>query len=492
MATATVTPVTTTPNNLTAAAKAAAKSRSLAAKTVAAAPKPATRRRGPNKPKPAEAVKADQVATLDTATGTLEIGTAPVEKSAKERAADLAKVAAEDTPVEGIEKAEVQKVPVVKETRMSIDTGIIPGKVGMALMTPDALNALAFVSTYETVDPQSTSPRQHGYQREPMDSRYSAIGRYYAKDGNGHLITPLIVSARIYSPKDQARFNFLFNKGEIAKIHAEFGKDVFSVVDGQHRKGGLYWAWKNVEDFDVDVPVMVFYGLTFLEEAKFFDSVNAEQKKIPKALIEATLVHTQAGEKSHAQQIREIAFSLAQDGDSVWKELVNMTGSEKTKPVTFEGVRRATGNMLPDKLISRLEMRNIAPETAAKKYWELVAKACSPAWNDYARNVTDPESGETVEVPVKYRIKDLVGLAALSRLGQDILTSSLDATKTEDAFWDAVAEKVAKLGVVDWEKSPTNPWMASPAGMAGMNHLAEILFNLVYLDQKPGVSVDSE
>ena len=490
MATATATPVTATPNNLTAAAKAAAKSRSVAAKSTAAS-KPATRRRGPNKPKTAEAVKAEQIATLDTATGTLEIGTAPAEKSAKEWAADLAKAAAEDVPSEGIEVAEVQKVPVVKESRMSIDSGIIPGKVGMALMTPDALQTLAFVSTYETVDPQSTSPRQHGYQREPMDSRYSSIGRYYAKDGNGHLITPLIVSARIYTPKDQARFNFLFNKGEIGKIHAEFGKDVFSVVDGQHRKGGLYWAWKNVEDFDVDVPVMVFYGLTFLEEAKFFDSVNAEQKKIPKALIEATLVHTQAGEKSHAQQIREIAFSMAQDGDSVWKELVNMTGSEKSKPVTFEGIRRATGNMLPDKLISRLELRSIDPAVTAKKYWALVAKACSPAWNDYARNVTN-EEGETVEVPVKYRIKDLVGLAALSRLGQDILTSSLDATKTEDSFWDAVAEKVAKLGVVDWEKSPTNPWMASPAGMAGMNHLASILFDLVYLDQKPGVSVDSE
>lgn len=188
---------TATPSNVSAAAKAAAKSRSVAAKKTAAPPKP-TARRGA---KTAAAAKAEQIATLNTATGALEIGTAPVEKSAKERAADLAKIAAEDAPVEGIEIAEVQKVPVVKESRMSIDTGIIPGKVGMALMSPDALKALAFVSTYETVDPQSTSPRQHGYQREPMEARYSAIGRYYAKDGNSHLITPLIVSARTYSAK---------------------------------------------------------------------------------------------------------------------------------------------------------------------------------------------------------------------------------------------------------------------------------------------------
>lgn len=380
----------------------------------------------------------------------------------------------------------------IKQPRMNIAPYADSNKAGIATMTPDKLKEIAFISTYSTQDPQSSSPRQHGYQREPMAARFPGIGRYYAKGENRHLITPIIASARVYTEKDQARFIKLFNDGDIRAIHDEFGNHVLSIVDGQHRLGGLYWAWQNIDNFNADVPVMVFFGLNYAEEANLFDTINTNQRRLPKALIEATKVHMEAGDKSHAQFIREVAFALAQDGDSVWKGLVNMTGArDPEKPVSYEGIRRATQNMLHERVVNRLKQREYDPEAVAKKYWEMVSRACAPAWQDQPRMVWNSE-GEEVEEPIKYRIKDLVGVAALSKLGQDVIQTSLDKSKTEEEFWDNVSEMVSKLGAVDWEKRRGNPWVASSAGFAGMGDLYQMLFDLVYLDKAPGVAVEPD
>lgn len=385
-----------------------------------------------------------------------------------------------------------------KIRRMQIQSEFVPGKAALATLTPDALKALAFISTYNTVDDQSSSPRQHGYQRDPLDARFPAIGRYFSQEADGedgkhthaHLITPIIASVRVYSPKEQAEFNHLFNSGDIDGIHRKFGKSVVSIVDGQHRAGGLFWAWERKDNFNPDVPVMLYYGLRYADEATLFDDINTNQRKLPKALIEATKVHMEAGEKTHQQTIREVAFALAQDGDSPWYGMVNMTGArDPEKPVTYEGLRRATGNMLHEKLIARLDNRGIVLDKVAKKYWELVSRACAPAWNDRPRVVTG-EDGESVEEEVKYRLKDLAGVASVSRLGADIIGTALDQSKTDEDFWSAVASLVSKLGQIDWEKRAGNPWTSAGAGFAGMTGLYKMLYDLVYLDQAPGVSAN--
>jgi DGQHR domain-containing protein len=387
--------------------------------------------------------------------------------------------------------------PVKKERRMHIQSQFVPGKSALATLTPDALKALAFVSTYNTVDDQSSSPRQHGYQRDPLDARFPAIGRYFAQaEGDGihthaHLITPIIASVRVYSEKERTRFNFLFDRGDISKIHEEFGKSVFSIVDGQHRMGGLFWAWEREAAFNPDVPVMLYYGLRYADEATLFDDINTNQRKLPKALIEATKVHMESGEPSHQQTIREIAFALAQDGDSPWHGMVNMTGArDPEKPVTYEGLRRATGNMMHEKLIGRLQNRNFDLDKVAKKYWELVSRACAPAWQDRPRLVVPIEGGDPVEEPIKYRLKDLAGVASVSRLGADIIGTALDQSRTEEEFWSAVAAQVSKLGQIDWEKREGNPWTSAGAGFAGMTGLYKMLYELVYLDKAPGVSAN--
>jgi DGQHR domain-containing protein len=388
--------------------------------------------------------------------------------------------------------ATVQTTAAAKVSKMEIEATLIPGKVAVATITPDKLKALAFISSYSTEDQQSTSPQKHGYQREPMEERFPGIGRYYNRNDNRNRIPALIISVRVYDAKGRTRFNTLFNQGAIAKIHREFGKSVFSIVDGQHRMGGLYWAWKNYEDFNAFIPLTLYYGMTYTEEANLFDDINTSQRKLPKALIEVTKAHTEAGEKSHAQTLREIAMGLAEDRDSVWKGLVNMTGakSKDKLPVTFEGLRRSTGGMLKERILNRIEARGLNPERVVKVYWEMVSKACAAAWQD--RPVyTEDAKGETEEVQVKYRLKELVGVSAVSLLGADIISTSLDKTSNNEDFWGVMSEYVGKLAEVDWIKSRNNPFTATSAGFGGSTHLYSILYALVYEDRLPGDELTS-
>ena len=381
--------------------------------------------------------------------------------------------------------------------RMQILAETVPGKVAIATLTPPLLKKLAFISTYETKDPRSSSPRQHGYQREPMEARFSGIGKYYARDQNSYLIPPIIASARVYNLADVEEFNERFNAGDIEGLHEAFTRSAFSIVDGQHRMGGLYDAWSKDHNFNPDIPVMIFYGLDYAEEAHLFDDINTNQRKLPKALIEATKLHIEAGvagDKKHPQVIREIAFAVAQDGDSVWKDLINMTGArDPNRSVTYEGLRRATSQMFPDRLLRRLKNMGLFPEQVAKRYWDLVSKASSVAWNEHPKTVTG-EDGVQREEKVNYRLKDLVGVASLAKIGEDMMNTSLDKSQNnEEKFWDSLTDLVSKLGSVDWEKSPDNPWMSTAqAGFAGQKELYDILYRLVYLDESPGSAVHPE
>ncbi len=102
--------------------------------------------------------------------------------------------------------------------------------------------------------------------------------------------------------------------------------------------GGCIAEWEREPDFLPEIPVMFYFGLTFIEEAELFNTINVTQRKLPKALIETTRGDiTEADSEAYAQQIRRIAFSLCREADSVWgpvddEEQINMTGVRDPQP----------------------------------------------------------------------------------------------------------------------------------------------------------------
>jgi len=354
-------------------------------------------------------------------------------------------------------------------------------------MTPAAMSQLLFISNFEKTDPESPAPDQHGYQREPMKDRIPKIARFYLSRGRTSRTTPIIISVRLNEEADIERFLELFAAGDIEGLKKEFGDTVMSVVDGQHRYLGLVEAWTTDPTFCPLVPVCLYFGLDFVDEAEFFDIINTEQRKLPKALIEITKADVrEAGSPSHTQRVRLIATMLARHEHSVWHGQVNLTGArDPNKPVTFEGLRRSSASMFPSELLGRLEAAGKDVDEVARTYWALVAEACDEAWNGVARTRLD-EDGNSVEYAPKYRIKELVGVASLAKLGKDIVTSALEHPN----FFERMKTLVGALSEVDWEKvnlekDERNPWMASQAGFAGQSDLYKTLYAWVYYGKKP-------
>lgn len=359
-------------------------------------------------------------------------------------------------------------------------------------MSPDMAQQVLFVPHYETTDPASPAPEKRGYQRPPMDSRIPKIARWIVAEENEGLCPPILVSVRLRdgeTPDDYLKF---VEAEDATGLIAHFGAKASALVDGQHRAKGFFHAYQEDEDFRTSepwIPMLLIFDLPYIREATLFNDVNANQRKLPKALIETTKgTITEAGERTHSQAIREIALALAFDGDSVWGKdedgnmQVNMTGArDPDKPITFEGIRRSTANMFPSTLLTRLEKEDPElPKRLAKQYWRLVSQACSAAWNGQPLML---DNGEFEEV--RYRLKDLVGVASLAKLGGDIILSQIESGNPEK-----MSDLVEKLSAVNWERDDKNPWMRSQAGFAGQKVLYTMLHEFVYLDKEPGEPED--
>ncbi len=367
---------------------------------------------------------------------------------------------------------------------------IVPDKVYSTCITPSAVEVVLFISTYDTQDPKSPAINQHGYQRPPTATRFPEIAQYYRTANNSDRIPPLLISVRLSEPDEIAEFLELLEAGSFERIHEQFGSDVMSVIDGQHRMRGLTYAWRQDPAFSPPIPLILYFGLSFSEEAELFNTINATQRKLPKALIETTRGDiTEVSDLGYSQLIRRVAFSLCRDPDSPWgpidgQEQINMTGvRDPNRSVTYEGLRRSTSHMFPSTLLERL--RNIDPNlptSLAKRYWKAVSEACTEAWSGEPSEmeVIDPETGDAVVVPIKYRLKDLVGVAALSKLGANIIQSQIDGNQA-----NRLEQLAAKLADVNWAKDAANPWMRSQAGFAGQKDLYEMLYRLVYMDERP-------
>ena len=357
------------------------------------------------------------------------------------------------------------------------------------------MDSILFVSKFSDADPASPAPGHHGYQRDPISKRGEEIARFYLKSGPVARPTPITVSVRITDPAECKEFEKLFSAGEFTQIKKRWNIAVVSVVDGQHRMLGHTTANAKDPSYDPQVPLIMYFGLTIVQEAELFNVINTTAQKLPKALIETTKADiTEPGTGSYAQQIRAIAVSLSRDPDSVWQGDVNMSGARKSdQPVTFEGLRRSTSQLFPTDTMARVVKAGRSPEAVAKDYWRAVSIACGVAWNDTEVELSDEdgntvtdENGEIVMVTPEYRLKELVGVAAISRLGRDIV---VDATNREvlygGNFDTTMKSHVDKLKAVNWIKEPGNPWMRSQAGFSGQADLHRVLASWVFDNEEP-------
>ncbi|MGA9723347.1 MAG: DGQHR domain-containing protein [Candidatus Binatus sp.] len=357
---------------------------------------------------------------------------------------------------------------------------------GLGTISAMSARGLLKVSRFGERDPES--PTKDGYQRPLKPHKVEQIVKYLLsqKHDDGTFKdrpTAIVVSCRVPSDRVQ-EFVDLYNKGEIAAINKRFGDMVLIEIDGQHRAEGAIKATIVDPSYDPLIPIVFFFGIDFREETDQFNIINTNQSKLQKALVEWNRVRiTEAGSLDHAQVVRTIARRLATEPGSPFASIgVSLSGArEPGKHITFEGLRRSTYNMLPSRLLDRIRSKKKDPYEVTLEYWKAVAATCEDYWTTEGEKVVKVDEHEGGEIEkheetISSRLVELVGIAAVARLGQDIIASALEHTVP----LDRMRELVQKLEEVDWWKRPDNDWVSTQAGFAGQKALYEKLYNLVY------------
>lgn len=348
-------------------------------------------------------------------------------------------------------------------------------------------DARRLLKTYTYYTDDSMSPNGKGYQRPPTESRYPQI----AADLRDHGITPVILSERgrwqsLWRTPDT---NFEAPVEEVLQT-LEAGRDdgeiVASIIDGQHRNQAAQLLLDR-ESIDLELPFLLFTDFSWGEEVERFNTINTTAKNLPKALVEVNrhAIFDPAGSSARErkkQDVRDVVMALETDPDSIWYEQINMTGGRNTdRPVTFEGLRRSTDATFAGRLALLSVTKKIQ---LAKVYWRIVAETWPNAWNNVPPTVesVDPETNElqTFEIPnAKYRIKDLAGVSALAKLGNQVLLDAYD-DETGEANTAIIRGRLARAKDVNWLKSRDNPDMSSQAGFSGTADTYDLLLARTY------------
>jgi DGQHR domain-containing protein len=356
------------------------------------------------------------------------------------------------------------------------------GSMVFATMNPAAMAELLFVSDWTITDQDSPSPDKRGYQRPIKSARIPTIAKYFVShfEAGDLRIPPVILSVRHVAAADRETFISLLRAGDIEAIHSRFSHRAVCIVDGQHRTGGGFDALIRLGGkFDVLFPVVAYFDLDYETEADWFTVINSTAQPIPKSLLEWTKLDiTEAHSDSPEQRIRRITERLASEANAPFENEVNFGGGRQLgRHITFEGLRRSTTDFFGGpkaRLLERIIEEGIDPYTFSRDYWRAVIEACSEAWQ------ADPAG------PVKYRIKELVAIAALAKLGATLTEQAIIQGQHGAKIAKFVAEKATRLSSVDWTKDDTNQWMRPQAGFAGQTPLYEILKDWVLLGRQPG------
>ncbi|MCI6272455.1 MAG: DGQHR domain-containing protein [Erysipelotrichaceae bacterium] len=120
---------------------------------------------------------------------------------------------------------------------------------------------------------------EDGIQRLTSIRRVNEI-ESYCKDPDAAFPTPIILSVDSSKIK---KFDYSENS-IISTVSYENSKEIFEIIDGQHRVKGIKQA-QNSFDFECELLVVLMFDLTEEEKAYIFSTINSNQAKVNKSLI---------------------------------------------------------------------------------------------------------------------------------------------------------------------------------------------------------------
>lgn len=222
------------------------------------------------------------------------------------------------------------KIKSRKETRESVASILVTQgkyKFHLVSMKSEILKDTCFTITRED-DPEQ------GFQRRLDEKRAQEIAKY-VDSGLGSIPTAIVLSAQ---PEAELERN-ISNKTLSFKKH----KKAFLILDGQHRVWGFIKAQKSTR-----VPVVIYEGLSRVQEAQLFIDINMNQKEVPKELL-LDVKRLLEVENKEEKLCNEIFDNFYKRKDSILKAHINIGETQKgnLSRVIFN---RAISNLINNQL----------------------------------------------------------------------------------------------------------------------------------------------
>ena len=271
-----------------------------------------------------------------------------------------------------------------------------------------------------------------GYQR-PFNARHSAdFRRYIAQPGSTTI--PLTLSLRKSRPGWR-----LEGRGQIASLFVENDAvDFMAQVDCQHRLGKL-------NDSNVKLPFMLFFGLNEREEMEIFNIINSKARGLSSSLLDY-----------HAAQLTEdlardrpelyITLRLNTDETSPWQGRLILGGKPTSglmRVVSLRMMQRAVDEYLKstdgqahiamahDEATARLAADGVYDQLIS--FWHAVSDALPDAW----------------AAPRRHVLTKGVGLFALTKIASDITREAV--SRSDDCSRELYFRELSAFtAAVDW------------------------------------------
>jgi DGQHR domain-containing protein len=308
-------------------------------------------------------------------------------------------------------------------------------KYYLGVMTPSQIMELTFVPCVVRMNEDILNIRtEDSYQREGERNRMKSIKEFYASRPHS-IVPPVLLSTR-----NSWNFTPAKSGSSLGSIEVT---DQASIIDGQHRLGGLSLIAQDDAVSDIahskTIPFMAIEFETVKDEAEEFEVINGTQKGI---------------KKSHLKFIRRgesfagnAANMLRDDEGSVFYQRIGIATRADWELITFSAAEDLVKATFDSYFQTNTLFRPDANEDSQAKamfflleYWKTVSEVFGVMWADIElmpapnvkKSTANPGRGR-----FRYRLLEETGLVAIAKLGSKILHKSWIAP-SQEISWETV------------------------------------------------------
>jgi len=268
----------------------------------------------------------------------------------------------------------------------------------------------------------------YGYQRPFNTRRRQEAAEYAANEPNAfwpESIVAIRENSEVDNAEDRVKYEFIGLEGsesDFGKLVVEFNdarteyigsehvnwRRAFSQVDCQHRLGYL-------ANSDRHVTICIIPGISRLEEARIFKTINDTQKKISTSLVDVIVMLLSENELE--QPDIHWAFNLGIDVGSSFYKLVDAEGRNvvgQSYAVTLRTLRTCASSLVGGKRYIREQVTSNTEYDQIylflRNYWNVVRGLWPSEFSDRRR----------------YKLMTVPGLKGLSRFGRPVFWHAME------------------------------------------------------------------